>query len=352
LDGGGKLLASLPSLGATLSKLAKDGPESFYTAEIPETIVRFLQRLGGVLSEGDFENYVPRVRSPVNGELRGLKVLSMPPPSAGGALLIRGLAVLEELQSDQDTHARRLDLLARTLEHVLAEKANFGDPDFLRVDTGQMLSDKSIKGLVDRVSTATDRGSEEGSGPSPGSTSHFCVSDKDGNVVSATETIECYFGSGVAVPGAGVVMNDEMHDFDPTPGRPNSVAPGKRPASSMSPTILLKDGSPYMALGGAGSERITSSIFQVLTNVLDGKMDLASALAAPRLHPVGGALRLEGGFDDALIAALSRASWKVQQTSGTDMFFGGVQAIMIDQESRTAKGCADPRRLGSAVSVE
>jgi gamma-glutamyltranspeptidase/glutathione hydrolase len=351
-EGGTEALMKLPSLSATLSTLGKRGPESFYAEEIPETISGFLQGMGGILSVEDFQRYAPRARKPVEGELQGLKMFSMPPPSAGGTLMIQGLRALEELHaSTRLTDAERFDVIARILRLLLEEKADFGDPEFVSVATNQMLSEKSVRELVDRVSSATTPGRGWQSGVGPGSTSHFCVADRNGNLVSVTETIECYFGSGVAVPDLGIILNDEMHDFDVAPGKPNSVAPGKRPASSMSPTILLKDDSPYIALGGAGSDRIISSIFQVLSNVLDRKMDLAAALAAPRLHPVGGLLRLESGFDAAAIGELKRRSWNVNSISGTDIFFGGVQAIMVDQEKRIVRGCADPRRLGAAASV-
>ena len=281
-----------------------------------------------------------------------MEVLSMPPPSAGGTLLIQGLRILEDLERRADvlTEAERTSLTASVLESILEERPDFGDPDFVSVATNEMLSDSLVQRMAERISSGI--GSERGSTPvGAGSTSHFCVVDRAGNAVSATETIECYFGSGVVLPGLGITMNDEMHDFETTPGRPNSVAPHKRPASSMTPTIVLDDGSPSMVIGGAGSQRIISSIFQVMTNVLDRRMSLADALVAPRLHPSDEGLMLEGGFDAAVVPELKRLFGRIRPRGKLDLFFGGVQAIVVDQGKKTTMGCADPRRLGAAVSA-
>jgi gamma-glutamyltranspeptidase/glutathione hydrolase len=344
--------STLPLLSKTLSRLAKDGPEGFYSGNLPEEVSTFLRRLGGILSEDDFARYAPKARRPVEGEARGFRVVSMPPPSAGGTLLIYGLEILAELSGriHAATEAERLLVVRDVLRSMLAEKSSFGDPEFIGA-TDQIVSKSAVRRKAEELLFSTNRPGNAGAADGPGSTSHFCVVDSSGNVVSATETIECYFGSGVTIPSLGVIMNDEMHDFDAAPGRPNSVAPGKRPVSSMSPTIILKDGSPFLVVGGAGSERIISSIFQVTTNILDGMMGLEEALAKPRIHPTAEGLMLEGGFDEGTVRELGRLAGDVHVRDNLDPYFGGVQAILINQDKRVATGGADPRRFGAADSV-
>jgi gamma-glutamyltranspeptidase/glutathione hydrolase len=176
------------------------------------------------------------------------------------------------------------------------------------------------------------------------------VVDKDGNVVSATETIECYYGSGVTIPGLGLIMNDEMHDFDIAPGLPNSVAPLKRPTSSMAPTIVLKDDEPFLVLGSAGSGRIISSVFQTVRNVTEGGMSLVDAVASPRIHPAAGVLEVEGGSGRKEILELRKAGYSTHLRQSNDYYFGGVQAIMVAHQSGKLIGAADPRRKGVAVA--
>ena len=340
---------SLPLLAKTLLNVAESGPEEFYRGTIPSRIASHLREMEGILSEEDFQRYAPRERKPVRGSYRGHDVVSMPPPSAGGALLIHGLGVVEELGGLPRDEVARVDFMAALIESVLKDKERFGDPDFVDVPLPGLISKDAIKKTAKEMLARRPGG---GRTPSHdiGSTTHFCVIDRAGNAVAATETVECYYGSGVTVPGLGVLLNDEMHDFDTVAGRPNSVAPLKRPASSMSPTMLLKDGVPSLILGASGSERIISSVFQVITNVFERRMGLAEALAAPRLHPLREGLMLEPGLPDSdirLLESLGRAP-KVGERPG--LFFGGVQAIMVDPERGTVIGAADPRRRGEAVS--
>ncbi len=273
----------------------------------------------------------------------------MPPPSAGGALLVRGLGVLEELGGlPEGRDAARVDFMAALIELMLKDKAKFGDPDFVSVplDLASKDSIRKAAGEMRRLRRGTARGPSH----DIGSTTHFCVVDREGNAAAVTETVECYYGSGVTVPGLGILLNDEMHDFDTVPGRPNSVAPLKRPASSMSPTFLLKDGVPFLILGASGSERIISSVFQVITNVVERGMGLADALAAPRLHPLPEGLMLEPGLADADIQQLQSLGRVPKVGAKPGLFFGGVQAIMVDRGRGMVTGAADPRRRGEAAS--
>jgi gamma-glutamyltranspeptidase/glutathione hydrolase len=337
-----------PLLGKTLERLGADGPDEFYHGFIAETVSGYLKRIGGVLSREDFEKYAPKKRKPVTGEYMGLDLISMPPPSAGGTLLIRGLQVAETLGPQKKD---KLPLsTAPILRLIMREKWRFGDPDFVDVPVGSLLS----KGAVRKAAYIIRAGiavTHTESRYDAGSTSHFSVIDKEGNAVGVTETIECYYGSGVTIPGLGVVMNDEMHDFDVAPGRPNSVAPLKRPASSMTPTIVTKDGSPFLVLGGAGSERIISSVFQTIRNVVEGRLTLPRAVARPRIHFAKETVEVEGGNGNSILSALLSPEFKLHLRSKKDKYFGGVHAIMVDPDSGMVCGSADPRRKGAAAAA-
>ena len=341
---------SFPLLAKTLSNVAESGPEDFYRGEIPSEIARHLREMEGILSAEDFGRYAPKERKPTRGRYRGHDVVSMPPPSAGGALLIHGLGALEELGGlPTSGEAARVDFMAALMESMLKDKARFGDPDFVEVPLPGLISREAIRKTAREI-LARRPGAARTPSHDIGSTTHYCVVDREGNAVAATETVECYYGSGVTVPGLGVLLNDEMHDFDTTSGRPNSVAPLKRPASSMSPTILLKDGVPSLILGASGAERIISSIFQVITNIFERGMGLADALAAPRLHPLKEGLMLEPGLPDSDIRLLENLGRIPKVGERPGLFFGGVQAILVDEGLGSVIGAADPRRRGEAVT--
>jgi len=183
-----------------------------------------------------------------------------------------------------------------------------------------------------------------------GNTTHLNVMDKDGNVVALTESIECFFGSGILVPEVGLLMNDEMHDFDPEPRRPNSIEPKKRPMSSMAPTILFKDGQPFLAVGSAGGPRIISSVMQTILNLVEFGMTLEQVVAAPRFHCQRGKITLEDGIGRSTLNALKRLGHKVDTKARRDLFFGGVQAAIFDSATKRYLGTADPRRDGIALA--
>ncbi len=180
--------------------------------------------------------------------------------------------------------------------------------------------------------------------------------DGERNVAAITESIECYFGSGVTVPGTGVILNDTMHDFDPSPGLPNSIAPGKRPLSNMSPTLLLRDGEPFLVAGSAGSSRIVTSTLQTILNVVDHSLDVGPAVDAPRFHYEGsGPILMESRIGEVVREGLREAGYEcetpdyVQLRRGYDVYFGGVHAVMVGRRGEL-RGAADPRRWGSAAA--
>lgn len=333
-----------PLLARMLEHLRLKGPAEFYHGSISESVARYLKGEGGQLTHEDLAVYAPKTRKPVRGKYKGLEVISMPPPSAGGTLLIHGLEVAEGLGQKKGDQLISNNIALMRL--MLSEKWRFGDPDFVEVPAGSFLTDTAEEASAGKLLGASQYRPPRDTG----STSHFSVVDKKGNVVAATETIECYYGSGVTIPGLGLIMNDEMHDFDVVPGRPNSVAPLKRPVSSMVPTIILKDDQPFLVLGSAGSERIITSVFQTVRNVVEGGMSLAKAVASPRVHPAGDVLEIEGGMGASAISMMERAGNKTHLRSRRDAYFGGVHAIMIDPDSGKISGAADPRRRGVAAA--
>jgi gamma-glutamyltranspeptidase/glutathione hydrolase len=341
----------LPALASTMLQVAIGGRESFYTGNIAKRIADHIQDIGGIVSLQDLEGYEVKVRKPVEGSYRGFAIASMPPPSAGGASLIQALNVLENYdRTTFDSDFDRIHLTAESLKLVFKDKqALFGDPDFVEVPLHTLIDKEYAKRQGSRISGQTSKTGLGLSEASHGSTTHFSVIDSEGNIVAASESLECYFGSGVTIPRLGLLMNDEMHDFEPIPGRANSIQPGKRPVSSMTPTIIFKEGNPFLVLGGAGAERIVSSMVEVVSNMIDRKMSIAEALAQPRFHAAGEDLVIETGFGDEVLKRLRSMAQKLISKPAGDLYFGGIHAIQIDPEKRFFIGGADPRRLGKAV---
>jgi gamma-glutamyltranspeptidase/glutathione hydrolase len=351
-DGSTRRSFKLPGLSKILTRTAEEGISLFYGGKIAEIISKYIRGLGGILSTTDLEHYSPKLRKPIEGSYRGLSLLSMPPPSGGGVAIIECLNILEGFDSNMigADNVAKLILLIRALNECLSDRRRIGDPDFVQNDLNHFLSKKYALRQSAKLQSGAIRGTPKDR-KLQGSTSHFSIIDSRGNIVSATETVECYFGSGVVIPDLDLIMNDEMHDFDPVRGGPNSVAPRKRPRSSMSPTIVCEDNRPLLVLGGAGSERIISSQVQVIVNVVDGKMPLREALAQPRLHPTSKGIAIEGGFDGATVRGLKKKFARVVVKPSLDLFFGGVNALYLDEASGAVVGAADPRRLGSTRKV-
>lgn len=345
----------MAELASSLGKLAVEGSELFYSGRMGQTIASYVAQGGGILTLGDLAGYEARTREPVVGNYRGCEVVSTPPPSSGGITLIEVLNILEGFALSSLKHNAKdfIHIVAEALKLGYADRARYiGDPDFVKVPTEKL----AAKGFADerRKLISPDRVNLEVlpgviDAYEGGSTTHLTVVDKDGNVVAATESIECFFGSGVMVPDVGIIMNDEMHDFDPVPGRINSVQPHKRPVGSMAPTIVLKDNRPLLSLGSAAGPRIITAILQPLLNVLDFDMPIHKAVTAPRFHCQRSTVWLEGGIPPKTQAGLVGLGHTTEYKPKLDMFFGGVQAIHIQEHAMT--GMADPRRDGTAMGI-
>jgi len=291
-----------PDLAWTLRQIAHDGEHAFYQGEIAQRIVAEMARSGGLISAADLAAYRVVEREPVIGNYRGYQIAAMPPPSSGGVHLVQMLNVLEgwDLAGLGHNSADYLHRLIESMRRAYADRSEYlGDPDFHPVPVAELTSKDyaaRVRGDID-LAHATPSAQIKRARELPKEsmeTTHFSVWDSAGNVVSNTYTINLAYGSGIAVAGAGFLLNNEMDDFSSKPGTPNayglvggeanSIAGGKRPLSSMTPALVFKDGKPVLALGSPGGSTIITVVMQTLLNVVDFKMNVAEATAAPRIH--------------------------------------------------------------------
>jgi gamma-glutamyltranspeptidase/glutathione hydrolase len=347
-------------LKKSLVAVATNGHREFYDGTIAKHICDDIASNGGLITHGDLERYAPTFRDPVRGTYKEFEVISAPPPSAGGAIILQALNILEayQLKSYGNNSTQSLHLLSEALaQGNMNCRTRICDPDTSNIPTNILISKDFARHVGAGINpTAASFPSEPVDFPSmPASnTTHLVAADSEGNIVSMTESVECYFGSGITVPGTGIILNDTMHDFEPRPKMANSVGPWKTPMSNMSPTIVLREGRPIMALGSAGGPRIVSSALQVLLNVIEFGMHVKDAVAAPRIHIQGEQVQLESSIRHATVAGLRKMGHKVEVRRRKDkydpgLYFGGVHAAHFTAEA--ISGGADPRRDGLAVSL-
>ena len=292
-----------PDLAATLGRVEVKGAREFYTGETARMIAADMRANGGLITQDDLRNYQAKERTAIRGTYRGYEIITMPPPSSGGIVMLQILNILEgfDIRSMGYNSSAKYHVLAESMRRAFADRAEFmGDPDFVKVPAAELI-DKDYAGK--RRSTIDLKHASDSSNIGHGEvrisegmeTTHFTVVDADGNVVTNTYTINDLYGSRVVPKGTGVLMNDEMDDFAAQPGKANmfgliqgernAVQPAKRPLSSMTPAIVLKkDGSLWFALGARGGPRIITAVTQSIINVIDHDMDIQQAIDAPRLH--------------------------------------------------------------------
>lgn len=292
-----------PELAQTLGRMQLLGAREFYTGKTAQLIAADMKAHNGLITLDDLKNYKAKERIPLKGNYRGYEVITMPPPSSGGIVMLQVLNMLEgyDVRSMGYNSAAKYHVLTEAMRRAFADRAEFmGDPDFARVPVAALIDKKYAEKRRasindDKASTSKDIGHGKIPGAEPMETTHFTVADAQGNVVTNTYTINDLYGSAVTAKGTGVLLNDEMDDFAARPGTANmfgliqgennSVQPGKRPLSSMTPTIVLrKDGSVWFALGARGGPRIISAVMQTVINVIDHDMDIQAAIDAPRIH--------------------------------------------------------------------
>lgn len=355
-----------PELAQALELISKNGAREFYEGSIARLISKDMAANGGTITPDDLKSYKAIVRRPIEGEYRGCKVYSMPPPSSGGIALVEMLNMLEgyPLALYGPGSSRTLHLVAEVMKRAFADRAEYlGDADFVHVPTAGLISKpyaRERRATIDPFLAAAASSIGHGN-PTPfesEQTTHFSVVDERGTAVANTYTLNGGFGSGVTIPGTGILMNNEMDDFSSKPGTPNAyglihgkangIAPQKRPLSAMTPTIVVKEGKLFLVLGSPGGPTIINTVLQTLLNVIDFRMTIQEAVDAPRIHHqwMPDHLVLERiGFSDDVIQALKSKGHSVE-AHGT---IGDCQAIMIDPQTGTRLGAADPRMDGKAA---
>ena len=352
-----------PDLGKALQLIADQGADVFYKGEIGEAMVATLAKYDGVMTMDDLAGYEVHELKPVTGDYRGYTVISSPPPSSGGTHLIEILNILEnfDMASMEVNSAEYVHLFAETFKLAFADRAKYmADTNFVTVPLGgltsQAYADKRAQDID--LNVAMEQAAPDD--PSPyehTDTTHFSVADVDGNCVAITKTINYYFGSGVMVDGYGFMMNNLMDDFSTDPESVNKIEPGKKPLSSMSPTVVLKpDGSPFLVLGTPGGSRIFSGVAEVISRVIDSKMDLHTAISVPKIWNCSNKNNLQyenplKGYEqyaltDETIAKLTEMGHGELKTAAS----GAFQCIMF-MDDGTLYGTADPRQDGKAVGV-
>jgi gamma-glutamyltranspeptidase/glutathione hydrolase len=352
-----------PDLAATLTTIAEQGPRGFYEGPVAEKLASAVSSAGGIMTSDDLKSYQALLRAPVRGNYRGYDIVSMPLPSSGGTVLLETLNILEgfPMSDMKQGSAPSLHAIIEAMRRAYADRARYlGDPDFVNAPT-QILLAKDYAARQ-RASIDPDRATpsadvlkiapqREGS-----NTTHYSVVDAKGNAVSNTYTLNFPYGVGLVAEGTGVLLNNELDDFTAAPGASNAFGlvgfeanlpgPGKRPLSSMSPTIVLKDGRPVLVTGTPGGSRIISAVLQIVVNVLDYKMDVAAAVAAPRVHHqwMPDAVRVERGFPQETLDALKAKGHEVLEP------LGQTSANSIAVTPSGLLGAPDPRTRGAEAA--
>ena len=351
-----------PDLAATFARLQRFGPNEFYEGQTAKLIVDDMKANKGLMTLADLRGYVAKERQPLRGRYRGHEVISMPPPSSGGAVLIEMLNILEgfELGNLEAASSERYHLMTEAMRRAFADRAEFmGDTDFVKVPIAGLI-DKSyaakLRGSIslDKASTSVEISAGQPIGHESEETTHFTVIDAEGNAVANTYTLNNSYGSAAVAKGTGILLNDEMDDFAAKPGTPNmygliqgernAVAPRKRPLSAMTPTFVLrKDGSLWFTVGSPGGPTIINTALCVITNVVDHGMNIQQAIDAPRIHHqwLPDELVFEPyGLSSDTQKALSALGHKLARPR----YLGDAEGLMIEEKTGMRLGATDPRR--------
>ncbi len=365
-----------PQLASTLELLAKQGPRAFYRGSLARSIVSATQAGGGILTADDLAGYHVIAREPLTGTYRGHAVVTMPPPSAGGVSLLQVLGMTELLEPSGDAYGdpESLHIYVEALRRAFADRAKYlGDPAFVQIPLEALTSSAHLKELLatfDRARATPSSAlhplpsSAERASEREKHTTHLSVIDRAGNAVSLTTTINEGFGSCVVAPGTGILLNDQMDDFAASPGEPNlyglvmgeanAVAAGKRPASSMAPTIIFQRENSRRAMlvtGAAGGSTIPTSVIQIALHLIDHGLDLPRAVGHGRLHHqwLPDEIRIEPhAYDPATLKALQAKGHRLEQRDP----WGDAQSVWEDPRTGLRYGASDPRNEGGAVGQD
>lgn len=354
-----------PDLANTLKLIKVYGKDGFYKGKVAELIIKQVQSLGGIISLKDLENYSALEKAPVIGSYRGYEIVSMGPSSAGGIALIEMLNILENFKIHKYEHntAQYIHKLVESMKFAYADRSKYlGDNNFVKVPSDVLTSKKyafEIFKKIKKLSIPSSEISSKNLKITEGTqTTHYSVYDKYGNAVSTTTTINSWFGSKIVVDSAGFLLNNEMDDFSSKPGSPNqfgltggeanSIQPGKRMLSSMTPTIVLKLGKPFLILGSPGGSTIITAVLQVIMNCIDFNMDLNTAVNSPRIHHQWLPDKID--FEHNALSEKAKNELKdIGYKIGDERVLGNIQAILIDNKNNLIHGCSDRRRSGSAL---
>jgi gamma-glutamyltranspeptidase / glutathione hydrolase len=350
-------------LAATLSAIAEQGQRGFYEGPVAEKLVKAIGDAGGTMTLDDLKSYQPVIRAPVRGSYRGYDIIAMPAPSSGGIVLMETLNMLEgfPMRDMKQGSALSLHVMIEAMKRAYADRARYlGDPAFVNAPIATLIAkDYAARQRasidLDHATPWTDALSA--TPPREGdNTTHFSIVDSGGNAVSNTYTLNYSYGVGLVAEGTGVLLNNELDDFTAAPGASNAYGlvgfeanlpgPGKRPLSSMSPTIVLKDGKPVLVTGSPGGSRIISAVLQVIVDVLDYGMDVAAAVAAPRVHHqwLPDEVRVERGFPDDTLAALRAKGHRVVEP----LALTSANSIAVTEKGLL--GAPDPRTRGAEAA--
>jgi gamma-glutamyltranspeptidase/glutathione hydrolase len=349
-------------LADTLKAIAERGPNAFYDGDIAEKIAAAVRQAGGIMTAADLKDYRAIERPVVRGTYRGYDIVSMPPPSSGGVALIEMLNILEGYDlAKMGRNAEALHLFIEAMKRAYADRAVFmGDPDSVSVPVAGLIAKPYAKalraGITDKATPSADVHPGKPAEYEGRNTTHFSVIDRDGNAVSNTYTLNFSYGLGLIADGTGVLLNNELDDFTAKPGTANAYGlvgfasnlpgPGKRPLSSMTPTIVLKDGKPFIVTGSPGGSRIITAALQVITNVIDFHMGIGHAVSAPRIHNQWqpDATYVEPGFAPDVLEALRARGHKIVPTDPH------TSANSIEVTPDGYVGAADPRTRGALAA--
>lgn len=357
----GELLVQ-KDLARSLKQIAESGSDAFYKWAIADKIVSDMKANGGLITKEDLAEYEAVIRKPVHGFYRGYDIYSMPPPSSGGVHLVQMLNILESYPIASLGHntAQTIHLMAETMKLAYADRSKYlGDPDFGSVPVSELISKKYADELRGKIDVDKATPSQEISPGNPGKfgeskdTTHFSVMDKYGNAVSNTYTLNLSYGAKITVSGTGILLNNEMDDFSAKPGAPNaygliggelnSIEPGKRMLSSMTPTIVMRQGKPFLVTGSPGGSRIITTALQVIMNVIDHDMNIAAATNAVRIHHqwLPDMLRVEEGLNGDTVRLLKEKGHNIAVQEA----MGSAQSVM--RIGDFFYGASDPRTPGA-----
>ncbi|MIC56382.1 gamma-glutamyltransferase [Escherichia coli] len=348
------------NLAKSLEMIAENGPDEFYKGTIAEQIAQEMQKNGGLITKEDLAAYKAVERTPISGDYRGYQVYSMPPPSSGGIHIVQILNILEnfDMKKYGFGSADAMQIMAEAEKYAYADRSEYlGDPDFVKVPWQALTNKAYAKSIADQIDINKAKPSSE---IRPGKlapyesnqTTHYSVVDKDGNAVAVTYTLNTTFGTGIVAGESGILLNNQMDDFSAKPGVPNvyglvggdanAVGPNKRPLSSMSPTIVVKDGKTWLVTGSPGGSRIITTVLQMVVNSIDYGLNVAEATNAPRFHHqwLPDELRVEKGFSPDTLKLLEAKGQKVALKEA----MGSTQSIMVGPDGELY-GASDPRSV-------